>query len=249
MIHLLHSTATVPAKAYHSFDQRYNHTWEVSKTGDGLIQVRDRSSSHSPRSPSPGAGSLPSSALPLDRTLVEKLINSYFTSIAPLIPVLTQSEFLALSDPQPPPILLYSVCLVAAAQRDVPENVFESLRTAVNELIKSEDVLCTASVVNVQSLLVLGVCADCHSRFVPSALSSLWIRLGTAIRMVSFSFFFSPFGREPLTVCVVRRKTWVCTERRLSSRILRCGDVSGVHVSSPIAGGSMLHLQETFTDY
>lgn len=235
MIHLLHSTATLPAKAYHSFDQRYNHTWEVSKTGDGFIHVRDRSSTHSPRSPSPSAGAFPSSTLPLDRTLVEKLINSYFTHIAPLVPVLTQSEFLALSDPQPPPILLYSVCLVAAAQRDVPENVFESLRTAVNELIKSEDVLCTASVVNVQSLLVLGVCADCHSRFVPSALSSLWIRLGTAIRMVSFRKTVA-IGKKSLTVCMNRLKTWVYTEQKLSSRILRCGDVSGVPVSSLIAG-------------
>ena len=194
MTHLLHSTATIPAKAYHSFDQRYNHKWEVSKTGDGLIQVRDPSSSNSPRSaspltsagPGPTTGSAPTN-LAIERTLVEQLINSYFTHVAPLVPVLTQSEFLKLSTPTPPPILLYSVCLVAASQRDVPQPVFDALRTAVNELIRNEDVLCTASVVNVQSLLVLGVCADCHSRHVPSALSSLWIRLGTAIRMVNLS--------------------------------------------------------------
>ena len=34
-----------------------------------------------------------------------------------------------------------------------------------------------------QSLLILCQCADCHSPYVPNALSALWIRLGTAIRM------------------------------------------------------------------
>ena len=113
--------------------------------------------------------------------MIEKLINSYFTDIAPLVPIVTQAEFLA--NPSPPPILLYSICLVAACKRDVPQAVFDSLRIAVNDVIKSEDVLCTASIVNVQSLLILCQCADCHSPYVPNALSALWIRLGTAIRM------------------------------------------------------------------
>ena len=65
--------------------------------------------------------------------------------------------------------------------------MFDSLRAAVNDVIKSDDVLSTANIVNVQSLLILCQCADCHSQFVPSALSALWIRLGTAIRMVRYS--------------------------------------------------------------
>ncbi|KAH8117444.1 fungal-specific transcription factor domain-containing protein [Phellopilus nigrolimitatus] len=177
MTHLLHSTATVPPRAYHSYDQRYNHTWEVSKLGDGLIQVLEPSTDESP-------SVLPKPIdLHVERDVIEKLINSYFTDVAPLVPIVTQAEFLALSDPSPPPILLYSICLVAASKRDVPQAVFDSLRVAVNDVIKSEDVLCTASIVNVQSLLILCQCADCHSQFVPAALSSLWIRLGTAIRM------------------------------------------------------------------
>ncbi|KAI5124517.1 hypothetical protein M0805_003041 [Coniferiporia weirii] len=177
MTHLLHSTATIPPRAYHSYDQRYNHTWEVSKTGDGLIQVLEPSTDDSP-------SVLPKPVdLHVERDVIEKLINSYFTDVAPLVPIVTQAEFLALSDPSPPPILLYSICLVAASKRDVPQAVFDSLRVAVNDVIKSEDVLCTASIVNVQSLLILCQCADCHSQFVPNALSSLWIRLGTAIRM------------------------------------------------------------------
>jgi hypothetical protein len=77
------------------------------------------------------------------------------------------------------------MCLVAAARREVPHKIFDSIRYAVNNIIKADDVLSTASIVNVQALLILCMTGDCHSQFVPNALSSLWIRLGTAIRMVS----------------------------------------------------------------
>jgi hypothetical protein len=77
------------------------------------------------------------------------------------------------------------MCLVAASRREIPQTVFDSLRHAVNSLIKVEDVLSTASIVNVQSLLILCMTGNCHSQFVPNALSALWIRLGIAIRMVS----------------------------------------------------------------
>ena len=183
MTHLLHSTSTVPSRAYQSYDLRYHHTWEVGKTGDGLIQVLEPTTDDSQVSLSKSIDP------PVERDVVEKLINSYFTDVAPLVPIVTQAEFLALSDPSPPPILLYSICLVAACKRDVSQEVFDALRVAVNDLIKSEDVLCTASIVNVQSLLILCQCGDCHSPFVPTALSSLWIRLGTAIRMVRRSVF------------------------------------------------------------
>jgi hypothetical protein len=118
----------------------------------------------------------------IERDMVEKLINAYFSEIAPILPVITQAEFL--SNPSPPPILFYSICLVAAARRDVPQNVFDTIRYAVNSVIKADDVLSTASIANVQSLLILCMVGECHSQFVPNALSALWIRLGTAIRMV-----------------------------------------------------------------
>ena len=117
-----------------------------------------------------------------ERDMIEKLVNAYFTEISPVLPVITQAEFVA--SPSPPPILLYSICLVAAARREVPQSVFDSIRYAVNNVIKSEDILSTASIANVQSLLILCMVGDCHSQFVPNALSALWVRLGTAIRMV-----------------------------------------------------------------
>ncbi|KAG1891356.1 fungal-specific transcription factor domain-containing protein [Suillus subluteus] len=146
-VHLLHSQPIISSRIYESYDQRYHHTWEVSKNGDVL----------------------------------QNLLNAYFKEIAPLLPVVSQEEFLA--NPSPSPILLYSICLVAAARREVPQSVFDSIRYAVNGVIKAEDVLSTASIANVQALLILSMMGDSHSQFVPNALSALWIRLGTAIRM------------------------------------------------------------------
>lgn len=173
----MHSQATIPARIYESFDQRYHHTWEVSKTGDGLIQVEE------PLTGDQSAAPPKPVELRIDRDVVQRLLNAYFKEIAPIFPVVTQAEFLA--NPSPPPILLYSMCLVAAARRDVPQSVFDSIRYAVSGIIKAEDVLSTATIVNVQALLILCMVGDCHSQFVPNALSALWIRLGTAIRMVS----------------------------------------------------------------
>ncbi|KAI0362421.1 hypothetical protein OH77DRAFT_1528943 [Trametes cingulata] len=173
--HLLHSQALVSSRAYEAYDLRYHHSWDVSSDGTGIIRVHE-----------PEQGEL-QLALPkpidlhIERGIVEDLVNSYFTDVAPMLPVVTREEFLASSPP--PPILLYSMCLVAATRRDVPQKVFESIRYTVNSLIKAEDVLSTASIVNMQSLLILAMVGDCHSQYVPHALSALWIRLGCAIRM------------------------------------------------------------------
>ncbi|KAI9057936.1 hypothetical protein FKP32DRAFT_1615097 [Trametes sanguinea] len=173
--HLLHSQALVSSRAYEAYDLRYHHSWDVSSDGTSIIRVHE-----------PEQGEL-QLALPkpidlrIERDVVEQLVNSYFTDIAPMLPVVTREEFVASSPP--PPILLYSMCLVAATRRNVPQQVFESIRHTVNSLIKAEDVLSTASIVNMQSLLILAMVGDCHSQYVPHALSALWVRLGCAIRM------------------------------------------------------------------
>ena len=196
--HLLHSQATINSRIYETYDQRYQHTFEVSKSGDGLIQVQKpaKDDQHHARSK------------PLDlhveRDVMENLLNAYFADIAPMLPVITEAEFLA--TPNPPAILMYSMCLVAAARRDVPQKVFDSIRHMVNTIIKEEDILSTASFTNLQAILILCMTTDCHSQFVPTALSGLWIRLGAAIRMVGF--FFLPFLYLPKLVC--RPRIWDC---------------------------------------
>lgn len=173
--HLLHSQAMIPPRTYESYDSRYNHSWEISENGDGLIHV------HAPTLGTAHAVTPKQVDLKVDRDTVEKLLNLYFTEIAPIFPIVTQAEFLA--KPSPSPLLLFSCCLVAAARRQFPQAIFDSIRLAVNNIIKMDDVLSTASIVNVQSLLILCMAADSHSQYVPNALSALWVRAGTAIRM------------------------------------------------------------------
>ncbi|KAF7338175.1 hypothetical protein MVEN_02042400 [Mycena venus] len=163
--HLLHSQASISSRIYEGYDSRYHHSFEVTQSGDGLIRVEKPT-------PSDGAPSVPKPVdLHIEPQIVEQLLNAYFA----------EAEFLA--TPAPPPILLYSMCLVAAARREVPQTVFDSIRYAVNGVIKAEDVLSTPSMANVQALLILCMTGDCHSQFVPTALSAMWARLGCAIRM------------------------------------------------------------------
>ncbi|KAL4254047.1 hypothetical protein ABKN59_002483 [Abortiporus biennis] len=166
--------AMISSRTYETYDMRYHHYWDVS-TRDGVIQVNEPQQSEVKLShPKPVD-------MRIERDVVQSLVNAYFEDVAPLLPVVTKEEFLATN--QPPPILLYSICLVAATRRDVPQAVFDSIRYAVNTMLRQEDVLSTASIVNVQSLLILAMCGDCHSQSVPKALSALWVRLGCAIRM------------------------------------------------------------------
>lgn len=179
--HLLHSQATIPPRIYEGYDQRYQYTYEVSQSGDGLIHVKKPPEGDQP-------ASLPKPIdINVDQDTMQKLVNAYFIDIAPLLPVITREEFL--QNPRPQPILLYSMCLVAAARRTVPQNVFDSIRYAVHGLIKADDVVSTASTTNLQALLILCMLGDCHSNFVPNALSFLWVRSGAAVRMVIPSFF------------------------------------------------------------
>lgn len=160
--------------------------------------------------------------LKVDRDTIEKLLNLYFTEIAPQFPIVTQAEFLA--KPSPSPLLLYACCLVAAAKRQFPQAIFDSIRSAANSVIKTDDVLSTASTVNVQSLLILCMVADSHSQYVPHALSALWVRAGTAIRMVNCLFF-------PILIHYVnlrhRLRILGCTVQSRSSRTLNYADASG----------------------
>ena len=206
----------IPPRTYESYDSRYNHTWEVSKSGDGLIHV------HEPPAGGTHAVTPKQVDLKVDRDTIEKLLNLYFTEIAPQFPIVTQAEFLA--KPSPSPLLLYACCLVAAAKRQFPQAIFDSIRSAANSVIKTDDVLSTASTVNVQSLLILCMVADSHSQYVPHALSALWVRAGTAIRMVNCLFF-------PISIHYVnlrhRLRILGCTVQSRSSRTLSYADASG----------------------
>lgn len=254
---ILHSTPSIPVRAFENYDARYHQTWEVGKSGDGFIQVSDHS-------PPIGTASLTKNPLEynrLDREVLASLINSYFNEIAPQFPIVSEAEFLSTSSP--PPVLLYAICSVAAARRGVPKEVFDSLRMAVNQIIKAEDVLSTASVVNVQALLILGMSGDVHSTSIQTAMTAAWLRLGAVGDrpvMWGFDTILTHFTRL-LPLCVGdsdgkghnqkeglsltadslrRRKTWVSTVRKQSRRTLSYVEDSGEPALLRIDGASRI---------
>ncbi|KAH8106811.1 fungal-specific transcription factor domain-containing protein [Cristinia sonorae] len=199
-LHLLHSSAMISSRTYETYDSRYHHTWDVSANGDGVIQVNEPKQSDLHLA-------LPKPAdLRIERDIVEKLVNSYFTEVAPMLPIVRRNEFVAASPP--PAVLLYSICMIAATRREVPQAVFDSIRYAVNAVIKAEDVLSTPSIVNVQALLILSMSGDCHSHSIPNALSALWIRLGTAIRMAKAVKQNIELRRRLWGICVISDR-WI----------------------------------------
>lgn len=146
--------------------------WNVGKAGDSLIKV-----SYSVFEP--GLPKVPENRI--ERDIVERLVNGYFNSLAPMFPVVTKAEFLA--NPNPAPVLLYAICCVAATLRNTPPGTLEAMRSAVSSVIRAEDVMTTASLPNVQALLILGMNGDCHSGSTYTAMSAAWARSGVAIRM------------------------------------------------------------------
>lgn len=141
----------------------------------------------------------------MEKEIIERLINSYFTNISPILPVITKSEFLALQ-PSPPPILTYSICLMAAVLRDTPRGIFDFLRKTVASLIRSEDVLSVSSLTNVQALLILSMSGDCHATQNHHLMSLAWNRTGTAIRMAQdLNLHRSEVSKEGMET---RRRVW-----------------------------------------
>ena len=121
---LLHSTATIPPHTFDNYDLRHHTAFEISSSGDGLIKVYHPPRSSDPNSPSFNIPSGIESRLPSD--IIERLVNSYFQNVAPLFPVVSRVEFL--KEGKDSPLLLYAICGVAATRRDVPREVFNSLR-------------------------------------------------------------------------------------------------------------------------
>ncbi|KAG8835536.1 hypothetical protein FRC17_002765, partial [Serendipita sp. 399] len=173
---MINSTANLHISSLDGLQPR--NIWGVIFAGDGYIKVSAPTAPSTPELPSP----IKAPDVRVERDIVERLINSYFTNIAPIFPVITKSEFVAFQ-PNPPPILLYSICLMAASLRDTPRGLFDLFRKTVSSLMRSEDVLSTPTMANIQALLILSMSGDCHGTQTSSLMSFAWTRTGTAIRM------------------------------------------------------------------
>lgn len=120
--------------------------------------------------------------------MAEKLVNSYFEKIATLFPVVTKSEFLHLSPP--PPLLLYSICAVAALSREVPKEVLGAVKMTLAALFRENDLMSVSSNVTIRSLLIMSLHSDLHGSTAVQSGTRMWNRTGT----VSYN---PQSGKEP----------------------------------------------------
>jgi hypothetical protein len=119
----------------------------VSEDGDGIIRVA--------APPSTGTGDTDDHrerhSRPIKAHTISLLVNAYFDHLAHLFPVISRAEFAATATP--PPLLLYSICGVAATRREFPREVFAAVRGVINGLMRSNDILSDARIENVQALV------------------------------------------------------------------------------------------------
>lgn len=155
---LLHTT--LPASTSEAYDLRNHNKWEISEDGNGLIRVNAPPTGNGngsgggyadadPDDPSRQHGRLNKPVL--SAVLIEKLVNAYFDHLAPLFPVVSRADFAAKSNPSP--LLLYSICGLAATMRQFPREVFSSVRGVINGLLRSNDILSDARFEHVQALV------------------------------------------------------------------------------------------------
>jgi len=160
--YILHSTASLPRHSVEEYDLRNHQTWQfTTDDGDGVIRVCNPPTSSSFRQNSGYTESSPSEAGQppkpiLTAALISTLVNSYFTHIAPLFPIVCKKQFV--KGGNPPPLLLYAMAGAASTRRGVKKEVFNAIRGVINGLIRNNDVLSDPSLTNVQALVSLVPC-------------------------------------------------------------------------------------------
>lgn len=186
--YIVHSTAFVPGAAIEQHDLKHHQTFEVGASGDGIIKFHRPPKGHAAMLDWEDAGeSYDIAKIPelirgrLAGDVAEKLVNSYFEKVGHLFPVMTKSEFLHLSPP--PPLLLYSICGVAALSRDVPKEVLTAVKMTLNGLFKDLDLLSNSNDKTVKALLIMSLHSDLHGNTAVQGGTRCWNRVGSAIRM------------------------------------------------------------------
>ena len=186
--YIVHSTAFVPGAAIEQHDLKHHQTFEVGSSGDGIIKFHKPPKGHASMSDGDDGGDgydiaqIPESIRGrLAGDVAEKLVNTYFEKVGFLFPVMTKSEFLHLSPP--PPLLLYSICGVAALSRNVPKEVLAAVKTMLNSLFRDMDLLSNSNNNTVKALLIMSLHSDLHGNTAVQGGTRCWNRVGTAIRM------------------------------------------------------------------
>lgn len=174
--HLLHSTSTLPVEHLQQYDSKYCQSFEVKSTGDGFIQVANNPKAPFDSSSGYNNGLEPPVGLPAE--LVEQLVNRYFETTAVRFPVVTRTDFLAATTLSP--LLLYTICGVAALAHDIPSHVLRTVKILIAHALKDDEAMNRSSLQTIQGLLLYSYAFELERG---AAASRTWFCLGLAVRM------------------------------------------------------------------
>lgn len=171
--HLLHSTSTLPIEHLQGYDSKHAQTFEVKSTGDGFIKVQAAQDEQAAGHNETG---IPPVGLPSD--LVEQLVNRFFEGPASRFPIISRTDFLHASYLNP--LLLYTICGVAALAHEVPAHVLRSVKQLIAHSLKDEETMNRSSLQTIQGLLLYSYAFELERG---AAGSRTWFCLGHAVRM------------------------------------------------------------------
>lgn len=178
--HLLHSTATLPIEHMHGYDSKYALSFSVQTgSGDGFIRVKmadPDADNHGEN----GTGFTHQIAAPpgLQPELVEALVNKYFEGPSARFPIISRTDFLAATSLSP--LLLYTICGVAALSHEVPASVLRTVKQLIAHALRDDEAMNRSSLQTIQALLLYSYAFELERA---AAGSRTWFCLGLAVRM------------------------------------------------------------------
>jgi hypothetical protein len=213
--HLLHSTSTLPVEHLQGYDSKHRQTFEVKATGDGFIKVAIASCDGNSGA-GMGAGAEAAASLGIAPEIIEQLINRFFEGPATRFPIISRTDFLAASTLSP--LLLYTICGVAALAHEVPPAILRTVKQLIAHALKDDDTVNRSSLQTIQALLLYSYAFELERG---AAGSRTWFCLGLAVRMAQDIGLHREQAGNSLYDLEQRRRIWagcIIVDRWVSAR-------------------------------
>lgn len=205
LTHLLHSTATLPVEQLHNYDNK--HALSISAqsgTGDGFIRIKVADPNDEPGE-NGKAGYIHHIPAPpgLQPEVVEALVNKYFEGPSARFPIISRTDFLAATSLSP--LLLYTICGVAALSHEIPPSVLRTVKQLIAHAMRDDEAMNRSSLQTIQGLLLYSYAFELERA---TAGSRTWFCLGLAVRMAQDIGLHREQAGSSLYDLEQRRRIW-----------------------------------------
>ncbi|GAA6056713.1 hypothetical protein JCM3770_006480 [Rhodotorula araucariae] len=184
-----------PSEDLHAVDQEFGHRRAI----DGSVTVT-----------LPKAGALLPPDMRLTSETVLRLLQHFSDHLLPLWPVVTVEEIRSLETLSP--VTLLSICVIAAASRQFPYSLFNTVRAYFKHAVDMSDVFKTSSIANMQALLIMTMSAEPHGPTASGGGSMSFLRTGIAARMAQdLGLHHAPPSHATPAERNTRMRLWLCS--------------------------------------